>query len=220
MRRMKIWHILAVGMMILVMVGSPWALAAPTSPAGRRPVFRPAIPFQQGASPRIDAIDPDAGFNDRETLVTISGDGFSDPTTVTLDTTPLLTVTVVNTTTITAVVPPGLSPGYYDLYISTAAGDASLTDAFLVLEPTTAPDLVVEEISPDQVPPPIDVPFTLMVRVRNRGSVPVTQTAWIGLYKDRPPLGDPDQQMFVPPLEGGQKATVYYTVLFLSLIHI
>ena len=63
------------------------------------------------STPTVSAILPAVAPNDRDTPVVVSGSGFLSGATATLGTTPLTAVVVVSDTTLTATVPPGISPG-------------------------------------------------------------------------------------------------------------
>ncbi len=73
--------------------------------------------------PTISAISPAAGPGTGNTLVTITGTGFTNAIGVTFGTTPAISFAVVNTTTITAVTPAGA--GTVPVSVTTAGGTAA-----------------------------------------------------------------------------------------------
>ena len=78
--------------------------------------------------------------------------------------------------------------------------------------PTPLPDLVVVSITTYPSPLVKDQPGTVRVEVKNKGSAATTTNCWVGLYIDRAPLGEPDQQRFSPALNVDQPAIVSFTV--------
>lgn len=82
-------------------------------------------------SPIITAITPNTGPADRQTDVVITGQGFVLTSTAHLDGTPLLAVTFVDSTTLSARVPFGLATGVYTLTV-TNPPSGILTNAFTV----------------------------------------------------------------------------------------
>ena len=76
---------------------------------------------------------PLGGHNDIDTSVTITGADFAATPTVSLGSTPLTNVTLVDSTTLTATVPWGMDPGTYDLTVTNPdGGSGSLPGAFTV----------------------------------------------------------------------------------------
>jgi len=74
------------------------------------------------------------------------------------------------------------------------------------------PDLVIEDITTDPDPMVVDQLGTVRVEVKNQGPAEMdANKCWVGLYIDRPAEGDPDEQMFCPPLVDGS-AIISYTV--------
>jgi len=67
--------------------------------------------------PALLSAQPNSGYNSTTTAVLIHGSGFISTPTVSLANTPLLDVTYVNSATLTATVPMGLSPGVYALTV-------------------------------------------------------------------------------------------------------
>jgi hypothetical protein len=78
--------------------------------------------------------------------------------------------------------------------------------------PGPMPDLVVVNITTDPSPIVKDQMGTVQVEVKNQGSAEMATTNWVGLYMDRVAEGDPDKQMFCPPLGVDESATVSYSV--------
>ncbi|MFN2225141.1 MAG: IPT/TIG domain-containing protein, partial [Anaerolineae bacterium] len=91
--------------------------------------------LEVGASPpplpTVTAITPNTGPADRQTAVTISGQGFVLTSTAHLDTTPLLAITFVDSSTLNARVPFGLPTGVYTLTVTNAESGV-LTRAYTV----------------------------------------------------------------------------------------
>ena len=94
------------------------------SPSGPTPL-PPAAP----SAPTVTAISPSTGSTARPTSVTISGTGFLAGATVTVDVV-AASVTVVNSTTITAIV-PAHAAGHADVVVTNPGGSGgTLTAAF------------------------------------------------------------------------------------------
>jgi len=72
--------------------------------------------------PFVAGVWPHAMYNDRTTTITITGTNFIPTPDVMLNGTPLLDVTFVSSTTITATVPAGLPPGCYGLTVFNPSG--------------------------------------------------------------------------------------------------
>ncbi len=88
--------------------------------------------------PTLLSIDPDTGAPDEPTPVTITGAGFQPTPVVLLGETPLLNVTYVNDSTLTAVVPEGMPEGIYDLVLyNPDCQEAVLADAFTIASGAT-----------------------------------------------------------------------------------
>ena len=83
----------------------------------------------------INSINPKFGYNDTTTLITINGVHFEESMTAKLGTNSLSSVTYVNESKITAIVPKGLNSDFYDLTIKTQDNRSdTLNDAFEVKE--------------------------------------------------------------------------------------
>jgi hypothetical protein len=83
----------------------------------------------------VTAISPDFGYENKETEVSITGDGFKTDALVKLGGTDLLAIEVVSDELITATVPSGMEPGTYMLVVANQDGSTgSLPDAFEVRE--------------------------------------------------------------------------------------
>ena len=78
--------------------------------------------------------------------------------------------------------------------------------------PTPMPDLVVVSITTDPSPLVKYQPGTVRVEIKNKGSAGTATTCWVGLYIDRAPVGEPNEQMFSPALSVDQSAIISYTV--------
>lgn len=85
-------------------------------------------------NPSVGAIDPASGANDIGTPITITGADFAATATVSLGSTPLTNVTWVNSGTLHATVPWGLSPGVYTLTVVNPDGSGTLSSAFTVTQ--------------------------------------------------------------------------------------
>ena len=97
--------------------------------------IRIASPSPLASPPTISLITPLAGMNDRPTEITITGAGFSGTPSVRLGDIWLEEVVLVDSSTISALVPSGLLPGAY--YLQLFNGDCQeirLEDAFTVTE--------------------------------------------------------------------------------------
>jgi len=83
----------------------------------------------------VTAVDPAVAPNDLDTLIMITGTGFTAVPTVTLGSTLLDDVGWVSSTTLTATVPWGLGAGVYTLTVTNPDGSmGSLTNAFTVTQ--------------------------------------------------------------------------------------
>jgi hypothetical protein len=107
-------------------------------------------PLPPKPAPALLAITPGSGSASEETSVQIEGSGFAVTPGVQLGDTWLLSVTVVNSTTLDAVVPAGMAPGTYDLSLHNG-GDcqgAALSSAFTVTVECITPTVTLESDSP------------------------------------------------------------------------
>jgi len=86
-----------------------------TSPADQFTVTDGSIP---GSAPTVTGVIPNTGVNTTTTPVTISGTGFTGVTAVRIGTWPVTSYTVVDPTTITAVIPSGLPAGPYHVTVT------------------------------------------------------------------------------------------------------
>jgi hypothetical protein len=92
-------------------------------------------PLPPNPAPTLLSITPNSGFNDVPTPVVITGSGFLDTPVLMLGESWLTSVTVVNSTTIEAVVPAGLPVGVHTLSLTNGdCQETVLEDAFEVLE--------------------------------------------------------------------------------------
>ena len=86
--------------------------------------------------PRALSITPNHGRNDQETPVTIGGSDFQPLPAAYLGGTPLLDVTYISSSTLTATVPAGMAVGIYTLTVTNPdSQSATLPDAFTVTYP-------------------------------------------------------------------------------------
>ncbi len=88
-------------------------------------------PLPLNPAPTLAAISPEVGSIYENTPVEITGSGFGENPALLLGDTWLISITLVNSTTLNAVVPSGMSPGTYDLTIfNNDCQEAVLADAF------------------------------------------------------------------------------------------
>jgi uncharacterized protein (TIGR03437 family) len=96
---------------------------------GRSPTSPTQLPPVAPGAPGVTAISPSTGSTARPTPVTITGTGFLAGATVTVDAA-AMSVTVVNSTTITAIV-PAHAAGHADVVVTNPGGSSgTLTAAF------------------------------------------------------------------------------------------
>jgi hypothetical protein len=98
-------------------------------------------------APTVIAVSPGTGPNNITTDVTITGTNFEPTPTVTVDTTPLINVTYVTSTTLTATVPAGIAPGTYDVTVTNPSPcnlSGTLPDGFTVMYYVYLPVIVKE----------------------------------------------------------------------------
>jgi hypothetical protein len=89
--------------------------------------------FSVTLPPTLNGIAPVNAFNDLDTTVTISGADFAATPTVSLGSTALTNVALVDSTTLTATLPWGVNPGSYDLKVTNPdGGNVTLAGAFTV----------------------------------------------------------------------------------------
>lgn len=107
----------------------------------------------------VTGIDPSEGLDNTPVTVTITGTNFLSGATASIGGTSLESVTVKDSTTITAVVPPGITPGTYDVivYNSTIA-TARLLSGYTVLSSSV---LQLTAIDPNHGPSDEDVVVTI-----------------------------------------------------------
>jgi IPT/TIG domain len=98
-----------------------------TTPAGTSPVNQPADQFTYLAAPAVLGISPSSGPSAGGTTVTITGTSFTGASSVAFGTTPAVSFSVVSSTTITAVSPPGA--GTVDVIVTTPSGTSTLSPA-------------------------------------------------------------------------------------------
>lgn len=83
----------------------------------------------------VTSITPDTNKNSVDTSVTIIGTEFVDGCTVTIGSTDLTNVNIVNDTTITATIPARISAGTYDIIVTKPdTSIATLSNGFIVTE--------------------------------------------------------------------------------------
>jgi galactitol-specific phosphotransferase system IIB component len=115
--------------------------------------------YDMGADEYIDApavtmVDPNQGYNNTATDVTIYGVNFTGATSVKIGTEEIADWSVVSDTRITATIPSGLAPGTYDITVTTPQGTSSASsgDQFTVMDGTILPpsEPVVTSVEPDR----------------------------------------------------------------------
>jgi YVTN family beta-propeller protein len=102
--------------------------------------------FQVVGTPTVTDVSPSSGMDNVSTPVTVTGTNFVSVSGVALDdpgVTPLGTLNVVDDTTLTAVVPSGITPGLYNVQVTNPVG-TNLTSAvqFQVTSSATPPPTV------------------------------------------------------------------------------
>jgi len=93
--------------------------------------------YSYGADlPTISSVTPSSGFNDLNTTIQISGINFQTGATVEIGATSATDVTVVSSTSITAIVPSEITAGTYDVKVTNSPIDsATLVSGFVVNSP-------------------------------------------------------------------------------------
>ena len=94
-----------------------------TTPAGTNATS--LVKVRVAAAPVVTGLAPARGFDDRATAVAIAGSGFAGASKVSLDdpaATALSSVAVTGEGGITAIVPPGVAPGSWNVRVTTPAG--------------------------------------------------------------------------------------------------
>ncbi len=130
------------------------------------------VPLPPTPAPGLLDIVPDSGSAYVETPVQLHGAGFVDVPSLKLGETWLLSVTLVNSTTIDAVVPAGMPGGVYDLTLYNGdCQEALLADAYTVIVECVSPTLSVEAESPVELGQPAYLTATLLT-----GTPPLTWT--------------------------------------------
>jgi PKD repeat protein len=120
-------------------------------------------PLPPNPAPALLSITPDTGSAYEQTPVVIEGTGFVDTPNLQLGETWLLSVTLVSSTTIEAVVPAGMPGGVYDLTLINGDCQAEvLVDAFTV---TTVEQPITGLVAVSHSPTPLGEPTTLTATV-------------------------------------------------------
>ena len=97
--------------------------------------------------PTVTSVSPSSGYNSETTDVTITGSGFTGATAVKLsNNTSLVSVFVVSATQILATVPSGVTPGTYDVRVTTPGG--TNTTSSQKFTSVTPPVPVVSTVTP------------------------------------------------------------------------
>ncbi|MCZ6691968.1 MAG: IPT/TIG domain-containing protein [Planctomycetota bacterium] len=146
-----------------------------TTPAGTNATSTPT--FRVVGIPTVTSVSPDNGPDNVSTNVTITGTDFLNVSGVALDDpsiTALGTLTTVNDTTIIGAVPSGITPGLYNVQVTTQAG-TNLTSAvqFRVTSSATPPPAVTQ-ITPNNGMETVSTSVTI-----NGSDFIGTVTAWL-----------------------------------------
>jgi hypothetical protein len=130
-------------------------------------------PLPPDPIPTLLSITPDSGSAYEDTPVQIEGSAFVDTPAVKLGDTWLLSVTLVSSTTLDAVVPAGMAGGVYDLtlYNGGDCQEATLPDAYTVIVQCISPTISLESDSPVVLGEPMHFTATL-----EAGTPPLTYT--------------------------------------------
>jgi len=97
-----------------------------------------------GSAPSVTAVSPNSGVSTLETSVTISGTEFVGVTAVKIGTWPVSSYTVVNSTTITAIIPSGLPIGTYHVTVTNPYGTSAQTTADLFTIKPGNGDIIID----------------------------------------------------------------------------
>jgi lysyl endopeptidase len=129
-------------------------------------------PLPPNPAPTLLGITPDAGSAYVDTPVQIEGSGFLATPSVKLGDTWLLSVTLVSSSTLDAVVPAGMPGGVYDLTLYNGdCQEATLADAYTVIVQCISPTVSLESDSPVVLGEPVHFTATL-----DAGTPPLTYT--------------------------------------------
>ncbi|MBN1136553.1 MAG: PKD domain-containing protein, partial [Anaerolineae bacterium] len=120
-------------------------------------------PLPPNPAPGMLSITPDFGSAFEQTPVQIEGSNFLNTPSVRLGDTWLLSVTLVSSTTLNAVVPAGMAEGVYDLTLYNGdCQEAMLTDAFTVIAECFTPTVTFESDSPVEIGQPMHFVATVV----------------------------------------------------------
>jgi hypothetical protein len=119
-------------------------------------------PLPPSPAPGVLRITPDSGSTFEQTPVQIEGSNLLDTPSVRLGETWLLSVTMVSSTTLDAVVPAGMAEGVYDLTLYNGdCQEAVLADAFTVIAECITPTVTFESDSPVELGQPMHFAATV-----------------------------------------------------------
>ncbi len=96
----------------------------------------------------ITGVEPRTMVSQSGGTLSIYGSGFTTATVSRLVGRGLLQTTYVNATALTAVVPPGIPAGVYDLQVSDGVYSATLSSALTIVAPTTVPSVPTQQPAP------------------------------------------------------------------------
>ena len=137
----------------------PYVTATATDAEGNTSEFSDPRLIGTAPSPIVTAIEPNSGYNNQNTNVTITGTNFVETPSASLDGNSLTDLSFVDSTKLLAVVPANLSPGTYDLTVTNPdGGSGTLLSAFTVLSPAN-PDVlsIAPTTGPNDVPVDLDI---------------------------------------------------------------
>jgi len=120
-------------------------------------------PLPPNPAPGVLSITPNTGSAFEQTPVQIGGSSFLDTPSVRLGDTWLLSVTMVSSTTLDAMVPAGMAEGVYDLTLYNGdCQEAVLVDAFAVTAECITPTVTFESDSPVELGRPMHFDATVL----------------------------------------------------------
>lgn len=178
--------------LLYVMLALSVYILAYTAGNGSASPTASAAPRQQTVPPpALLSVQPNSGFNSATTAVLIHGTGFISTPAVSLANTPLVDITFVNSTTLSATVPSGLTPGVYSLTVKNPdQQQTSQPNAFRVKEATVQIGSILPAYGFDDQPTDIlltgvDFASGAVVRLHNGTSVVDLPTVFLSATRLR-----------------------------------
>jgi len=101
----------------------------------------------QVPGPVVNSVSPNSGLNTETTNITIAGASFFGTPTVALGSNVLSEVSLLDSTRLLAVVPPGLPPGTYDLIVTNPDGQVAILQAAFTVR---TPNPIVLQLRPNR----------------------------------------------------------------------